>query len=147
MKITVADNFKEVSRNIDASISEQPSIVKTALGRTAEFVMGLIKQRTAKGQDANKRSFPPYSQAYIEFRKLKGRQTAYADLNFTGQMLSNMAQKSTPTYAEIYFPSKAQAVKAMGNNRTRNFFAVGDAELEPIKNVFLLEYNKLNKVL
>jgi hypothetical protein len=147
MKITVEDNIKDISKNVENSIRQQPNVFKTALGRTAEFVMGLIKQRTARGQDANKRSFPPYTQVYKEFRHKKGRQVSYPDLNFTGQMLSNMTQKSTPSYAEIYFSNKSQAVKAMGNNKKRNFFAVGDAELTPISNVFLLEYNKLNKIL
>jgi hypothetical protein len=146
MKITVEDNFKEVTRNIDQSIRQQPYVLQTALGRTAEFLMGLIKQRTSRGQDANLATFPPYSQIYKEFRQKKGRQTSYPDLNFTGQMLSNMTQKSTPTYAEIYFSSKAQAIKAMGNNRKRNFFAIGERELTPIMNVFIREYTKLNNI-
>ena len=146
MKITVEDNLNEVSRNVDQSIRQQPNVLKSALGKTAEFVMGLIKKRTARGQDANQKAFPPYTQVYKEFRQKKGRQVSYPDLNFTGQMLSNMTQKSTPSYAEIYFSNKAQAVKAMGNNRKRNFFAVGDRELTPISNVFLMEYKKLNNL-
>jgi len=146
MKITVEDNLNEVSRNIDQSIRQQPNVLKSALGKTAEFVMGLIKQRTARGQDANQKAFPPYTQVYKEFRQKKGRQVSYPDLNFTGQMLSNMTQKSTPSYAEIYFSNKSQAVKAIGNNRKRNFFAVGDRELTPISNVFLAEYKKLNNL-
>jgi len=146
MKITVEDNLNEVSRNVDQSIRQQPNVLKSALGKTAEFVMGLIKQRTARGQDANQIAFTPYTQVYKEFRQKKGRQVSYPDLNFTGQMLSNMTQKSTPSYAEIYFSNKAQAVKAMGNNRKRNFFAVGDRELTPISNVFLMEYKKLNNL-
>jgi hypothetical protein len=48
MKITVEDNSLQVAKNFEKQIREQPQIVKTALGRTAEFLMGLIKQRTTK---------------------------------------------------------------------------------------------------
>ena len=54
-----------------------------------------------------------------------------------------MTQRSTPSYAIIYFANKFQAVKAMGNNNKRKFFTVGEKELQPIMNVFMNEYNKL----
>ena len=46
MKITVEDNSLQVAKNFEKQVKEQPFIVKTALGRTAEFLMGLIKRRT-----------------------------------------------------------------------------------------------------
>ena len=143
MKITVEDNLKEVSNEVQKSIIQQPSVLQKTLGRTAEFIMALIKKRTAVGQDSEGKQFPKYSSVYAEFRKKSGRQTQYADLNFTGQMLSNMTQRSTPSYAIIYFANKFQAVKAMGNNNKRKFFTVGERELKPIVSVFMNEYNKL----
>jgi hypothetical protein len=143
MKITVEDNLKEVSAEVQRDIINQPNVLQKALGRTAEFIMFLIKKRTAIGQDSEGRQFPKYTSVYAGFRKSKGRQVAYADLNFTGQMLSNMTQRSTPSYAIIYFANKFQAVKAMGNNNKRKFFTVGEKELQPIMNVFMNEYNKL----
>ncbi len=106
MKITIEDNSLQVARNFEKQVREQPLIVKTALGRTAEFLMGLIKQRTARGMSADGNSFPPYTEAYKTFRQQAGRQTQYPDLNFSGQMLSSITQKSEPDYAVIYFANK-----------------------------------------
>jgi len=144
--ITVKDNSLQVAQNFEQQIREQPLIVKTALGRTAEFLIGLIKQRTSRGINADGNSFPPYTQAYKTFRQNAGRQTQYPDLNFSGQMLSNITQKSNPNFAIIYFANKFQNVKALGNQTKRKFFAIGYREQQPIINVFMKEYNKLSKI-
>ena len=146
MKITVEDNSLQVARNFEKQVREQPLIVKTALGRTAEFLMGLIKQRTARGINADGNSFPPYTEAYKIFRQQAGRQTQYPDLNFSGQMLSNITQRSEPDYAVIYFANKFQNVKALGNQKKRKFFAIGAREVQPVMNVFMQTYNKLSKI-
>jgi hypothetical protein len=146
MKITIEDNSLQVARNFEKQVREQPLIVKTALGRTAEFLMGLIKQRTARGINADGNSFPPYTEAYKIFRQQAGRQTQYPDLNFSGQMLSNITQRSQPTQAIIYFANKFQNVKALGNQKKRKFFAIGAREIQPVMNVFMQTYNKLSKI-
>ena len=146
MKITVEDNSLQVAKNFEKQVREQPLIVKTALGRTAEFLIGLIKQRTAKGMSADNFSFPPYTEAYKTFRQQAGRQTQYPDLNFSGQMLSNITQRSQPTQAIIYFANKFQNVKALGNQKKRKFFAIGAREIQPVMNVFMQTYKKLSKI-
>ena len=167
MKITVEDNSLQVARNFEKQVREQPLIVKTALGRTAEFLMGLIKQRTARGMSADGNAFPPYSTkpyffnitpragsptyktfegGYKEYRNFMGKQSNKVDLNFSGNMLSNITQKSTPTQAIIYFASKFENTKALGNQKKRKFFAIGQKEQQPIVNVFMKEYNKLSKI-
>jgi hypothetical protein len=146
MKITVEDNSLQVAKNFEKQVREQPLIVKTALGRTAEFLMGLIKKRTARGINADGNSFPPYTEAYKTFRSQAGRQTTFPDLNFSGQMLSNITQKSTPSQAIIYFASKFQNTKALGNQTKRKFFAIGAREIQPVMNVFMQTYNKLSKI-
>jgi hypothetical protein len=146
MKITISDNSLQVAKNFEKQVREQPQIVKTALGRTAEFLIGLIKQRTAKGMSADNNSFPPYTEAYKTFRQQAGRQTQYPDLNFSGQMLSNITQRSEPDYAVIYFANKFQNVKALGNQKKRKFFAIGSKEIQPVMNVFMQTYNKLSKI-
>ena len=144
MKITVQDNTLQVAKNFEKQVREQPLIVKTALGRTAEFVMGIIKQRTSRGIGADGSKFPAYTQAYKDFRIKAGRQVQYPDLNFSGQMLSSMTQKSEPSYAIIFFANKFQNIKAVGNQAKRKFFAIGDKEQQPIINVFMNEYKKLS---
>ena len=64
MRLTVEDNSLQVAKNFEKQVREQPQIVKTALGRTAEFLMGIIKQRTTRGQNADGNSFPPYTEAF-----------------------------------------------------------------------------------
>lgn len=146
MKITVEDNSLQVAKNFEKQVREQPQIVKTALGRTAEFLMGIIKQRTQRGMSADGNSFPPYTEAYKLFRQEKGKQTQYPDLNFFGNMLSNITQRSNPSYAIIYFASKFQNTKALGNQKKRKFFAIGAREIQPVMNVFMKEYNKLSTI-
>jgi hypothetical protein len=146
MKLTISDNSLQVAKNFEKQVREQPLIVKTALGRTAEFLIGLIKQRTQRGINADGNSFPPYTEAYKTFRQQAGRQTQFPDLNFSGQMLSNIVQKSEPDYAVIYFANKFQNVKALGNQKKRKFFAIGSKEIQPVMNVFMQTYNKLSKV-
>ena len=146
MKITIEDNSLQVAKNFEKQVREHPLQVKTALGRTAEFLIGLIKQRTARGKDYQGRTFPPYTNVYKEFRQQAGRQTQFPDLNFSGQMLSSITQKSEPDYAVIYFANKFQNVKAIGNQKKRKFFAIGSQEIQPILNVFMKTYNKLSKV-
>ena len=146
MKITVEDNSLQVAKNFEKQVREQPLIVKTALGRTAEFLMGLIKQRTSRGVSADGNSFPPYTEAYKTFRQQAGRQTQFPDLNFSGQMLSNITQKSEPSFAIIYFANKFQNTKALGNQNKRKFFAIGAREIQPVMNVFMQTYNKLSKI-
>jgi phage gpG-like protein len=144
--ITVKDNALEVANNFEQQIKEQPNIIKTALGRTAEFLMFLIKQRTAKGISADGNAFPKYTAEYAFLRKKAGRQTSTPDLNFSGQMLSNITQRSNPNYAIIYFANKFQNVKALGNQTKRKFFSIGYREQQPIINVFMKEFNKLSKI-
>jgi hypothetical protein len=146
MKLIVEDNSLQVAKNFEKQVKEQPNIVKTALGRTAEFLMFLIKQRTSKGMSADGNAFPKYTAEYAFLRKKSGRQVSTPDLNFKGQMLSNITQKSNPSYAIIYFANKFQNTKALGNQKKRKFFAIGEKEIQPIMNVFMKEYTKLSKI-
>jgi hypothetical protein len=116
MKITPTVDDRKLQQKIDQQIREQPRQIQTALGRTAEFLLQDIKRRTQAGKDSKNNVFQGYSTTpyffnigskanpvyktfqggYKEFRQFKGRQNNKVDLNFSGQMLSNMTQKSTP---------------------------------------------------
>jgi hypothetical protein len=48
MKITPTVDDKRLQRKLDQQIREQPRQVQTVLGRTAEFLMGLIKTKNSK---------------------------------------------------------------------------------------------------
>jgi hypothetical protein len=147
MKITPKVDDKRLQRKLDQQIREQPRQIKIVLGRTAEFLMGLIKQRTQRGKNADGLSFAPYKPEYKAFRREKGRQVNFPDLNFSGQMLSNMTQKTSPTQSIIFFANKFQAMKAVGNQKKRKFFAIGDRETTTLINFFAKEFKKVNKLI
>ena len=147
MKIIPKVDDRRLQQKIDKQIREQPRQIKTILGRTAEFLMGLIKQRTQRGKDADNRSFAPYKPEYKAFRREKGRQVNFPDLNFSGQMLSNMTQKSDPKKAIIFFANKFQGMKAVGNQKKRPFFLIGDRETKTLINFFAKEFKKVNKLI
>ena len=147
MKITPKVDDKRLQRKLDQQIREQPRQIKIVLGRTAEFLMGLIKQRTQRGKNADGLSFAPYKPEYKAFRREKGRQVNFPDLNFSGQMLSNMTQKTSPTQSIIFFANKFQAMKAVGNQKKRPFFLIGDRETKTLINFFAKEFKKVNKLI
>ena len=147
MKITPKIDDRKLRRKLDQQIRENPRQIQIALGRTAEFLLGLIKQRTQKGKDADGRSFAPYTPEYKSFRREKGRQVNTPDLNFKGNMLSNMTQKSEPKKAILYFASTAQNIKAVGNQKKRPFFLVGQREGKTLINIFAKEFKKVSKLI
>ena len=146
MKITVSDNILQVAKNFEKQVREQPLIVKKALGRTAEFLIFLIKEKTKRGLDYQGNPFVKYTEAYARFRKEAGKQVTKPDLYFEGNMLSDIVQKSYPKFAEIFFASKFQNIKALGNQNKRKFFAIGNRDVNSIMNVFKKEYNYLSKL-
>ena len=147
MKIIPKVDDRRLQQKINKQIREQPRQIKTILGRTAEFLMGLIKQRTQRGKDADSKSFAPYKPEYKAFRREKGRQVNFPDLNFSGQMLSNMTQKADSKKAIIFFANKFQAMKAVGNQKKRPFFLIGDRETKTLINFFANEFKKVNKLI
>jgi hypothetical protein len=145
MKIKVSDNTLQVAKNFEKQVREQPFIVKKALGRTAEFLIFLIKSKTKKGVDYQGNFFTPYTKEYKEFRQKSGKGTR-PDLLFSGNMLSSITQKSFPTFAEVYFADKTENTKAINNQSKRKFFAIGDRDVNSIMNVFSKEFKSLSKI-
>ena len=145
MTIKVSDNTFQVAKNFEKQVREQPFIVKKALGRTAEFLIFLIKSKTKKGVDYQGNSFTPYTKEYKEFRQKSGKGTR-PDLIFSGQMLSSIIQKSSPQDAIIFFANKFQNTKALNNQSKRKFFAIGDRDVNSIMNVFSKEFKSLSKI-
>ena len=146
MKITPKVDDARFKRKLDQQLREQPRQVQIALGRTAEFLLGLIRNRTQKGKDADGSNFKPYTPEYKSFRREKGRQVRFPDLNFSGQMLSNMTQKSNTKNATLFFASKFQNAKAVGNQKKRKFFLIGNREQKTLINFFAKELFKINKL-
>lgn len=168
MKITPKIDDRKLRRKLDQQIKNQPRQTQLALGRTAEFLIGDIRKRTQSGKDANNRLFKGYSttpyffnigskgnpvyrtfeNGYKQFRQFKGRQNQKVDLNFSGQMLSNITQKANTKSATIFFASQAQALKAIGNQvkNKREFFKIGDRGKKLI-NFFAKEFKKVSNLI
>jgi len=146
MKITPKINDARFKRKLNQQVREQPRQVQIALGRTAEYLLGLIRNRTQKGKDADGRNFKPYKPEYKAFRRQAGRQVRFPDLNFKGNMLSNMTQKASPKEAILFFANKFQNLKALGNQKKRPFFLIGDKEQKTLIDFFAKELFKQNKL-
>lgn len=143
MKITPKIDDRRLRQRFDKQIQTQPRQVQIALGRTAEFLMDIIKTRTQKGRDADGKSFKQYKPEYKQFRRKAGRQVRFPDLNFSGQMLSGMVQRSNTKQAVLFF-QKFQSLKAAGNQKKRPFFLIGDRESKTLINFFAKEFKKLS---
>ena len=145
-RFLVPSAAKKIQKQVNDFQKRNPRAVKIALGRTAEFLLGLIKHRTQKGKDADGIPFARYSPEYKEFRRERGRQVRFPDLNFSGQMLSNMTQKSDSKQAILFFANKFQNAKAVGNQNKRKFFLIGNKEQKTLIDFFAKELFKLNKL-
>ena len=143
MKITPKIDDRRLRQRFDKQIQTQSRQVQIALGRTAEFLMDIIKTRTQKGKNADGIAFAPYKPEYKAFRREKGRQVNFPDLNFSGQMLSGMVQRSNSKQAVLFF-QKFQNIKAVGNQKKRPFFLIGDKETKTLINFFAKEFKKLS---
>ena len=75
MRVTATVNDKVLQKKIDKQLRDQPRQIEKLLGKTAEFLMGLIKQRTQRGKSADGLRFAPYTPEYKAFRRKKGRQS------------------------------------------------------------------------
>jgi hypothetical protein len=145
MKFNVKLEDKKLQRKFKQDIRNRGKHLKIALGRTAEFLIDNIQQRTQRGKSASNKPFLPYTKAYREFRKQEGKKTK-PDLNFSGKMLANMTQRVTGRSAIIKFADTKQALKALGNQQKRKFFAIGNRR-NNINKVFSMEYKKLSKLI
>lgn len=145
MKFNVKLEDKKLQRKFKQDIRNRGKHLKIALGRTAEFLIDNIQQRTQRGKSASNKPFLPYTKAYREFRKQEGKKTR-PDLNFSGKMLANMTQRVTGRSAIIKFADTKQALKALGNQQKRKFFAIGNRR-NNINKVFSMEYKKLSKLI
>lgn len=167
MKIIPKFDDAKFKRKLQQQIREQPKQVKRALGRTAEFLIGDIRKRTFSGKDARGANFKPYSKkpyffnvgsenkptyrtfdgGYAAFRAYKGRKTNKVDLNFTGKMMGNITQRANSKSAIIFFASKTQAEKALGNQEKngREFFMIGNRD-KTLIDFFAKELFKQNKL-
>lgn len=145
MKFNVKFNDKKLNNKLKSDINNSNKNLKIALGRTAEFLIDNIQQRTQRGKSASNKPFLPYTKAYREFRKQEGKKTR-PDLNFSGKMLANMTQRVTGKSAIISFADTKQGLKALGNQQKRKFFAIGNRR-NNINKVFTMEYKNLSKLI
>jgi len=139
--------FRQTANKFQNLPKENTRNVKKALGRTAEFLLDRIQTRTQRGKNADGKGFKPYTKDYREFRKERGYPVK-PDLTFSGNMLSNMTQKHNNKQAILYFASKFENAKAVGNQvkNKRRFFSIGDKEQKTLINFFAKELFKLNKL-
>ena len=87
-----------------------------------------IKERTARGVDYQEKEFAPYSVAYEELRRKKGRAVDKVNLLFKGKMLGAITTDARKGEGTIFFSSATESDKAyrhvagLGNLPKREFF-------------------------
>jgi len=91
-----------------------------------------VRERTeTQGEDAQNKAFTPYSKAYAELRREKGR-SAKPNLSFTGKMLGGMRSFGRKGEAIVQLTGE-QGFKAFQNEeRGRVFFALSKEDIESI---------------
>ena len=64
---------------------------KQLMGEIATYVITSILQRTARGVDAERQGFEPYTPSYRLFREETDHQGSPVNLKYTGSMLSSIS--------------------------------------------------------
>ena len=105
-----------------------------------------IITQTGKGLDYQGRSFVGYTPRYKKFKAGLGRNVSRPDLRLStsGGMLSTIQyeviERGSRVILKLNFASNFSALKALGNMRTREFFAIsrksGKDFLDRMTNVF-----------
>lgn len=133
------------AKEIQAAFSKLARGVVTPamLMEAAKIIHTGILERTAKGVDADGKTFPAYSEKWAAIRRERGRPTSKVDLFFTGQMIGAITQRVVSgNEAQIFFVDTQQAAKAHGHTtgwrgkkpgKERRFFAAGDQDIKKIK--------------
>lgn len=135
--------FRELEK---LGISNQPLFAEIGL-----FMNAQIKQRTARGIDANEQTFKPYSPRYKAKRMSMGLPTDHVDLFFTGSMLSSMMATDTQDEVRVFFaptqdkfggsnPAKAFFIN---EGQDREFFAISEKEADTILNLAAIKLTTL----
>jgi hypothetical protein len=145
MSIKVS-NLEVIERLIAARVNSMGK----AFEKSVETERNAIEARTLRGIDVDGRPFEPYSpknpgRNWKAYRERNGRQVAYVDLKFTGDMfeaLKSVVKKSGFKFlATIFFDDRKQAQKAKGHHtgqlgpttfEPRKFFGLSQSQREAI---------------
>lgn len=108
------------------------------MGDIGHYAVNQILLRTSQGKDYKNNSFTPYSKSYKKTRQKAGLPTAKVDLFFTGKMLGSLSYRGeTSKDIKLFFADREQSMKALFNNRKREFFNINDAELIEIRMIIV----------
>ena len=99
--------------------------------------------RTSQGKDKKGNAFKPYSETYKKIRDEKRLPTAKVDLFFFGKMLGSLTYKTEEKETKLFFADREQSLKALFNNRKREFFGISDIEQAEIQKMIALHLKKL----
>lgn len=116
---------------------------KELLEKLGRLLRDRIIDRTKRGIGVDGKKLKGYSKSYKEKRARAGKQTAHADLTWSGDMLKNITPGVNVEKGEVvlFFPDQAQREKAWFHNVggagkskvVRKFFAFNDDDVAAIK--------------
>ena len=162
---TVITNSNEVKASFKNASKSLKSKIQRGLAKASAYEISAIKDRTFKGRDVFGSNFVPYSRksyffntapegatpkyktfqgGYAEYRRYKGRQSGFVDLNFTGQMFSSLTSRIVPSKGTLFFRQAQENKKAYyhdeaGAGKTkvrRQFFSISKKEEVNIQKIF-----------
>ena len=134
MKIKFESEKLERLLKLAPSFWEDSQIMR----RLAAYGASKIKERTAKGNDYQEKSFAPYAISTEKLRKSAGRPINFVDLDFTGKMIGAITSDGKKGEGQIYFLSTKESEKAykhMKGNRKlpqREFFRLSKKDMNKI---------------
>ena len=99
----------QLNRKINGLPAKVSSIVNKSVSRHSNTIINMVNAQLEAGEDAEGKlktsEHDPYggyrSKSHIKNRQKHGKQTAYVDLNFTGERKANMYVKFNGTGIEV----------------------------------------------
>lgn len=109
---------------LETFVKRLNTIDQALLSMKDDIIADIVK-RTKSGRDMNNKAFKPYSEKY----KKKNRNV---NLTVKGTMLGNITSKKIKDNIVLYFSSKSENTKAVGNQKTREFFGLDKKQIKSI---------------
>lgn len=121
-------DFKQISQEVKDDL-------KKNFDKALETAAREIVERSKQQRDVRGSTFKSLTPQYSKYKTSKGRR-AVPDLTFSGKMLGAITSKvqdlGKQLLGKIFFTSAAEAAKAQGNMKTRDFFGLSESQVQKI---------------
>ena len=137
---TQGDIVRGLNRLLNASLNR----VIIAGGKRGE---GEMKYRIFnEGLDAERELIGAYSSGYAAYRRARGRQTSYVDLEFTGELRNAIklgTAKGGAVTLGITNSNRANVAAKLEKQYQKTIFALSDVEVKQVEQSIILEIDAI----